>query len=61
MGGGWRVIYYLIFILNGKVVDISSYEDEESREIYLKYIEQYNLKDVNGREFDEVQMLDIVK
>lgn len=55
------MIYYLIFILNGKVVDISSYEDEESREIYLKYIEKYNLEDINGQEFDEVQMLDIVK
>lgn len=55
------MIYYLIFILNGKVVDISSYDDEESRKSYLKYIEQYNLKDVNGREFDEVKMLDLVK
>lgn len=53
--------YYLIFLLDGKVVDICTYADEESRQSYIKYIEQYNLTKINDREFDQIQILDIVR
>lgn len=55
--------YYLIFLLQGKVVDIVSY-DECSYDLYISTFKDYKLRLSNGEynilpftQFDEVQIL----
>lgn len=55
------MIYYLIFLLEGRVIDICTYDDEDCRQRYINYIDQYKLARVNDREFDQIQILDIVR
>lgn len=51
--------YYMIFLLSGKVVDIASFDEEESRDETVK-LWQYQLENCHQNGYDEIQILNQV-
>lgn len=52
--------YYLIYLQSGTVIDISSFDDEETRNIAYNawfYRDEYS---IHGCAYDELQCLNIV-
>jgi len=48
--------YYIIFLLDGQVVEISSWDEEDARDRYLDIVKN-NLMIGDARGFDQVQHL----
>lgn len=57
------MIYYLIFLHSGEVVEICSYDDEHYRDEYFGYYYEQlkRCSSINGKPFDDVQKLNVVR
>lgn len=51
--------YYIILLLDGKVIDICSYDDEESKDEHLIYFKN-QLASMSGLPYNELQTLNQV-